>query len=368
MQAVVEKKEFMRTLARAGAAAQRKSQQAILTHVLLKVADGDLTVSATDLAIYYREALGAREAQPGSLSVTASRLLEIVKSAPTDDLYLSDDGDQLTVKSGRVTAKLDYLPEDDFPEEPETGKQAMLTISAGTLSDALAQVEPAISNEDDRFNLSNMFFEMDRQGGQLNLVATDGHRLHRLKLEATLEGLENLEGKGALIPGASIKALRRFLGLGGEAVLGLGERWSTLRISTAVAHFSTSEGSFPDYRVVIPKSNPHRALVKREEMGAAMERARVFASGRFMGASFEFENGLLTLQTQTPEVGELKEVLEVDCQGSFQSGLDVSFIDDAMKVMKSDQIGMATKGDGEPWMLEGEGDPGFLCVIMPMRL
>ena len=370
MHATVDKKEFMRALVRAGAATSRKSTMPILGYVLLEAAESKLVLRSSDLAVYYREELDARGAEGEALALPAVKLLETVKATPTDEIYLVEKDGRLELQSGRVTARLDYLPAADFPAEPAADNQAILSLEAKELDKALAMVEPAISAENARFNLASLFMEPDKKNNRLNLVATDGRRLNRLKLATPVDGWGGLGG-GVLIPGSSVKALRQFLGLGGEAIFGLGAKWSTVRIGQATAHIQAMEGSFPDYRAVMPRPDKlaYFFKVRREELKAAMERARIYTDQKGPGAKFSFNEGLLTLTASTLDVGEYKETMEADTESAgMDAGLNVRYVEDVLKVMESDEVRAACESEHNPFVFTGEGDPDFIGIVMPMRL
>jgi DNA polymerase-3 subunit beta len=129
------------------------------------------------------------------------------------------------------------------------------------------------------------------------------------------------------------------------------------------------EGAFPDYEVVIPKNTQNKAIVNRQAFSDVLKRVALLATDRFQGVALEFKEGLLEVQSQNPELGKASESLEMDYDGeTLKVGFNAKYFLDICNAMKSEEISLAFIDEQNPCLVSGEGDEGYLSVVMPMRL
>jgi DNA polymerase-3 subunit beta len=87
-----------------------------------------------------------------------------------------------------------------------------------------------------------------------------------------------------------------------------------------------------------------------------------------------FEEGLVTLSAQTPDVGEASEALPVNYGGEpLEIGFNPQFLQDGLESVEAEELVLKLISPLRPGLIEaiGEGneDEGrFLYLIMPVRL
>ena len=81
------------------------------------------------------------------------------------------------------------------------------------------------------------------------------------------------------------------------------------------------------------------------------------------------QNGSITLHTSSPDVGEATEDLPAQYRGeSLTTGFNARYLLDALAVMDGDSVNLEISSPLSPCVLKSDGDPGFLCVVMPMKI
>ena len=121
--------------------------------------------------------------------------------------------------------------------------------------------------------------------------------------------------------------------------------------------------------MVIPKSTKLKAKVNRQSFHNVLKRVSILASDRFQGVRMEFKEGLLEVVSQNPDLGRAREALELDYEGSeFDVGFNANYFKELTSAMRSENIDLNFVDEANPCVITGEGDPGFISVIMPMRL
>ncbi len=130
-------------------------------------------------------------------------------------------------------------------------------INANALRAGLQFTLPATSNEATRYYLGGVFF--DKQAGrELVLVATDGHRLHRIVVNGVALDLEF----SFIMPIASVKAIIKAVNskINFEAVMTLNGADFEIMLDTGSVRGVAIDGKFPQYERVIPKHEERKIL------------------------------------------------------------------------------------------------------------
>ena len=79
------------------------------------------------------------------------------------------------MRSGRSRFSLSTLPANDFPNIEDWQSDVKLSLTQGTLRALIEKTQFSMANQDVRYYLNGMLFEID--GTTLRSVATDGHRM-----------------------------------------------------------------------------------------------------------------------------------------------------------------------------------------------
>jgi DNA polymerase-3 subunit beta len=80
------------------------------------------------------------------------------------------------------------------------------------------------------------------------------------------------------------------------------------------------------------------------------------------------ENELI-LRSNSPELGEAVESLEMDYTGeSMQISFNARYLIDVLTVLEEETVVLELGDNFGPAILRPQEDKGYLCVIMPMRL
>lgn len=133
-------------------------------------------------------------------------------------------------------------------------------INAGNLAGAIKTLKPFISKEETRYYLGGIYFELDEGSNVLNMVATDGIKLCVLNVPADRRDEFDDELK-VIIPDKALNTMLVMLkNLGADFPISL--RFDEAETKVFVdagdekAEFRLIDGTFPDYKKVIPTEKP----------------------------------------------------------------------------------------------------------------
>ena len=100
-----------------------------------------------------------------------------------------------------------------------------------------------------------------------------------------------------------------------------------------------------------------------------MKRINLFTEDLFNSVQFSFSNNKLTLTSQNMDIGSAKEELLINYTGDdLTLGFNGKYFVEALQVMKSTTIKAYINTERSPCLIEGDDDPGFMSIIMPMKI
>jgi len=368
----VEKNELQQGLYLTQGVVEKRNTLPILANVLIDSTGSEVVLTATDLEVGIRKTCRGKVARPGSITVNARKLYEIVRELPADELTLrSGEGGWVEVVGGKSRYRMVSMDPKEFPSIPASTPIAkkggvVMTLAAPVLSEMIEKTLFAVSTDETRLSLGGVFAETVEKG-RIRMVATDGHRLSLIE-----RGVPGVELRpGVILPRKGLVEAKRLLEEGGEDV--------TFSISGNLARIERAgvelfmrliEGEFPDYRQVIPKESKRRVRVDREPLFGALRRVSILSSERSRGVKLRLQPGILEVLTTNPDIGEAAEEMEVDYGGDeFAIGFNARYLLDVLNVAGgtgSVEIGLTD--DVSPGILRLEEDEGYSYVVMPMRL
>lgn len=364
MEVVLDRDAFLKGLSMVQNIVEPRQTLPILANVLLQ-ADGDVVhLTATDLEVGARVSVPARVPGKGSVTVSARKLVEIVKELPAAALALKvGENAAVSIRCGGASYKLVGLGSDDFPPVVPASPRAWLTLEAKGLRDMLARTSFAISHDETRYALNGILFVV--QDKDLRLVATDGHRL-AIARAALPEAADAVSG---IVPRKAAMEISRVLGAGEDVQVAITENQFVLQMPNFVMTARLIEGQFPNYDAVLPKGHPIKLVLSRTALTAAIRRVAVMADDRNKPVRFGLAPNRLTLAASSHELGEAEETMEVEYAGAeFTIAFNSRYVLDALSPIEDDQAILELKDALSPGVVRQSTDDGYRCVIMPMRI
>lgn len=370
MNVAVSREAFTKLLYLASTIVERRNTMPVLANVRLTAEKDRLSIAATDLEV---SLIGEAEAEvktPGSITVSARVLYDIVRELPELTVGLNvSKGQRLDVQCGHARFKINGISADEFPAIMGTSLSAPIAVDAARIGLMLERTAFAVSTDETRYNINGVFVEtVESTGGAkvLRMVATDGHRLAMIDRPA--DGL--VLKSGVILPKKGIQELRKLLeDNDGAANIQANEGFLTTQSGGVTLGIRLVEGQFPDYRQVIPQQCASTMGVKRSELFAAVKRVSLVTTDKSRAIKFRLFDNTLTVSSSSPEFGEASESLAVEQKGdNITIGFSSRYVTDLLTAMeRSDGVTVKFSGDLGPAIFVGSEDEDYTCVVMPMR-
>lgn len=324
---------------------EKKSTIPVLSNILIEsVGEGTIRIVGTDLDVTIRCESAAEIKQAGSMCIQARKLFDIVRLLENQDVHFTkEENEWVRMSCGKSKFRLAGVSRDQFPEVPEF-RSTPLKLSAKVFNHFIQHTSFAITQEQSRFTLSGAKFMVG--DGSVKMVTTDGHRLAFIEKQESLDGTMD-----ALIPKKALVELTKIArDSDGEVSFGEDPNHIYFEVDGRLLITRKLSGTFPNYEMVIPKSNDKTATFDAEEMKAAIRRVSLMADERTRSVKLLIKSGEIEISSQAAEEGEANEVITADYQGEEVAlGFNSAYLQDFLNVVSSNESEAAqeTENDGE---------------------
>lgn len=366
MKVTISREALLKPLQVVGGVVEKRQTLPILGNVLVQVDKGKLTLTGTDLEVELTATTQVESASEGEITLPARKFSDICRALPDQAVIeLAVDGDKATIRSGKSRFSLSTLPATEYPSTENVSGAFSFNIAQGVLKSLIDQTHFCMANQDVRYYLNGMLLEL--KGGQLRAVATDGHRLAISETDCpAVVG----EERQLIIPRKGVLELSRLLVDGDEeCTVQVSGNHIRVTVGDVVMTSKLVDGRFPDYERVVPKGGDKIVNADRALLRQALSRTSILSNEKYRGIRLQFENNLIKATVNNPDQEEAEEELEVEYSGpEFEIGFNVSYMLDALNVIKQEQVRMTMTDSNSSCLVTGVGDTNSRYVVMPMRL
>jgi len=346
-----------------------KTQLPVLSHLILESGEQGIFIRATDLELGFQMRIGGKVLEQGSVAVPAKLLADLANHLPLGAVELSSsDNMMLSVTAGKVKAKINGLPTEEFPDFPEDEGELLGNFELKKMLACADRIGFAVSTDVSRPILTGVKWEI-RQG---RMVATDGYRLSLVEAEFESEVALKQE-KIVIASGRFLReALRVLADLGADKVrVSYIEERRQMHFKGADALIvgRVIEGDYPDYKTILPKGEGISLKLPRLAFLEAVRTAAIFAQDSANIIKLTVGKRTLSISANTPQIGENIVEMEVDAEGLDEPvAFNARYLVDFLSHAEKDEIVLELNGPLRPGLFKEEGDIKFWHVIMPVRV
>lgn len=362
---------LLRPLQQVSGVVERKHTLPILANVLIELANGRGRFVASDSEVEMQALMLAPDAQAGDITVSASKLLEIVKALPEGAaLDVKLNVDRLQIQAGRSRYTLATLAARDFPTAEISEIEHRVTLSRGLLKGLLEAAAFAMASQDVRYYLNGMLFETHSNG--LRVVATDGHRLAVADSTEPLHSADTLptETRAAILPKKGVQMLQRVLDNSEENVtLGFTRNQMRVDLGDTVLVSKLIDGRYPDYEAVVPIAADKIVRLDRAEFTEALQRAAILSNEKFRGVQLEISGESMKISSRNPEQEHAEEEIAVKSGiDKLTVGFNVNYLLDALNAVGGTEVLVCLRDGNSSALIRQPEGHRIRQVVMPLRL
>ena len=355
----------------------------VLANVLLTADAGTdrLSLTGFDLNLGIQTSLPASVDSSGAVTLPARLLGEIVSKLSSDSpVSLSSDtgADQVELTSSSGSYQMRGMPADDFPELPLVENGTALRVDPSSLLKALRATLFASSADEAKQLLTGVHLRFNQK--RLEAASTDGHRLAMLTVEDALQTEITADESepdelAVTLPARSLREVERLMASwkGNDPVSLFCERGQVVVLAAdQMVTSRTLEGTYPNYRQLIPDGFSRTIDLDRRAFISALERIAVLADqhNNVVRIATEPATGLVQISADAQDVGSGSESLPAQINGdAVQIAFNVRYVLDGLKAMDCDRVRLSCNAPTTPAILTpSNDDPGLTYLVMPVQI
>lgn len=363
----ISRQELVTPLLTVAGAVDRKQPLAILSNMLLKLSDGVLYLTATDIEIEITAQVAClTNSQSGMITIPAKKLIDIIRSFEDKaNPTISINGELVTISEGRSRFKITALPAENFPSFKEEACECAFSIDKNTFIHLLQSTCYAISQQDVRVYLNGLFIEMDKSS--ITAVAMDGHRMALCRVSCELSNpLYRF-----LLPRKSVQEILRLLNAVDDQCIAISLGKNQFKLTTRQYSFSSKliDTRFPPYAKAIPRDQDKQVIVDGDLFKRTLLRIIILAPEKSRGVLLHIQPGQVTLIANNQEREEAVETIVAETTiEDLKIGMNASYLIDLLNHIKLGPIRLSMKDADSSILVEPIQEEHYQYVLMPMKL
>jgi DNA polymerase-3 subunit beta len=338
-----------------------RSALPILQGVLCEVSGNSLNVVGTDLEVTVRTTAEVEVMEEGRFVVPGRLITEAVRKMPAGVVTIASNEGEIEIEGRGPRFSLRELAVDDFPELGDPDFAGATSIDGDHLASAIAQATVAASSDAARPILTGVLIENADDG--VRLVATDSYRLAVRELAAV-----KIERNG-LVPARGLRELGRTIG-SAKVQMAIHEREVVFGSDRGSLSLRLIEGTFPNYRQLLPDSYPNRITLDKEALLDALGRASLVAEDH-IPVRLKLQEGGVELMVTRQDVGGETEHIPGEYEGADEEVLiafNPRYLTDGVAAMSGERVEIEVMDGLKPSVLRAVGEPEFTYLLMPVRV
>lgn len=359
-----EKNKIESAVQKAARLANKHLTLPVLSCIYLEATTNGLLIKATNLDIGVEIQVKVKVIEPGFLAVPASVLLGAISSIRDEKLIFESNDNNLKISSNKNSMTIKCLPPEDFPSIPKLENKKSIKINSQDLISGFKSVWYSASNSNIKPELASVY--VFKEDGGLVFVSTDSFRLAEKKVNIK----NTIDFPQTLIPYKNVSEIIRLFEDYNEDLNIIFEKNQAAFFTPDIYLVSRLvDGSFPDYKQIIPKNFVATATVLKNDLLNSIKTSNIFSDAlNQVKLKVDVKDKTLNIESKNNDIGESKESVTASVSGeNLELNFNSKYLIDCMQSIFSDSLVLDFGGIGKPLIINGTTDKSFLYIVMPMN-
>jgi DNA polymerase III subunit beta len=335
----------------------------VLSNVLIRAEGGKLELTATDMNLTVRATMEADVAEAGATTLPAKRIFGVFRELSVDEAEMEVNDDNIAfIHAASSFFRIHGISEADYPTLPEMEDPKAYTMDQAAFRNMLKLTAYGASSDPNRQLLHGVLLSF--KAGKLSVVATDSRRLALVEQEVEFPSDAEMD---LIIPLKTVEELIRTLGESGSVKILANPKQVAFEFDGILVTSKLVEGSYPNFRQVIPQASGERVAMERETLLTAIRRTSQLVSDAVSGVKLTFTKNRLEVLAAAAEIGEGRETMDVKYNGpDIAISFNPAFLMDPLKALTTDEVFLDLLDDTSPGVIRSTVN--FVYVLMPIRV
>jgi len=360
----ISRKELLNPLKNLVSVVEQRQTLPILGHLLMRVKDQVLHLTATNSEVEIVCSIPLLKTSKNDETTVPKKIFDIVRSLPENSqIQVTNEDNHIILKSGKSRFTLSCLSAQDFPESPQI-QGAEFQITSHLFKKLVSKTAFCVAVNDVRYYLTGLLLEISEN--KMSLVGTDGHRMAVAECDFDIH-----ETTKVIIPRKAVLELLKLLP----------ENENHIKISVSYSHikFELSDslimssklidGSFPDWRSVIPAGSDKIVLAQTDLLKQSLARVSLLSNEKYKGVKLSLAKNLMVINARNPQQEEATEELPVDYpREKMEVGFNGVYITEVLNIVSTPGVKLVFSEHNASVLMTEEDTDDYKWIIMSMRL
>ena len=349
-----------------------KNSLPILDSFLFNLEGNTLTVTASDAETRLVTSVEVMNVQgAGLFAISAKILLDPLKELPEQPLTFDINDENLEVFIHFQNGKYNFIGQkgDTYPRQKPLKENAVtLLIDAPVLLSGVSRSLFATADDELRPVMNGVYFDI--HADDLTFVATDGHKLVRLRNLS----IQSSEQASFILPKKPANLLKTLLAKEtGVVQVKFDDNNAYLTCANFEMVCRLIEGRYPNYNGVIPQENPYKVIIDRISFLNALKRVSVFSNQASSLVKLHLKDNLMTVSAQDIDFSTSAEE-RIVCQfegAELNIGFKATYLIEILGNIGSEEVILELADPTRAGLLvpaENAENEDLLMLLMPMML
>ncbi len=367
MKVQFDREGFSQALTLLTAIVPERTPKPILRCVKIDAKKDSVRIYGTDLEVGINYSLPAVKVEkPGEVVVPAARLAAVVRESADETLLFEAAEGLCEVRGADSHFSIFGQEASQYPPVPDFEGSPDVEVLLENLRVGIQQTHFATAKESTRYAINGVLWEM--KGKKLVLVATDGRRLARSRVNLSGNPTEKAVSSKLIVPAKTMGLLEKLTGSDKDKVcVRLVDSQVMFACGNVVICSNLVDGNFPKYEDIIPSDYQKKIVLPTEVALSAVRRAALLTSEESRGIKLALSKDKIVFTGRAPEMGDAEVGVAIEYGGEpVEIGFNPQFLAEAIRVIKEPQFELELGQSDTPGLIKA--GPNFLYVLMPINL
>jgi len=346
---------------------ENKPTLPILSHVLIQLDNGELTLTTTDMEIELHASKKIQAQEKVSFTIYAKDLIDIIRKLKDNTIIeFIIEKSKIYIKTNNNSFELNTFNTQDFPKLPKITNSETISINRSTLKELIQKTSFSMGNQDIRAYLNGLYFEVNKDN--ITVVATDGHRLSIGEVKQN----NNLDTKKTVIlPRKAVSELNKILEKDGDTniAIHLSNNYFHLKTNNTTVVSRLIDGNFPNYSQVIPINHENTTIINRQDFLDNLQQTSIFVEERNKAVKLLFKDNEVNIFSHS-ERGQAKAKVAIkNFNKEIEIVFNIQYLISIVKVLTTNEINMVLPSENsKSCLLSSIDDKNYQYVVMPIKI
>ncbi len=336
--------------------------------------DGNVVITGNNLDLCIEYNTKCEVLEGGTIALASKMFGEIVRRLPDGDVTVNvnEENNITKIKCGASEFNIQGMNANEYPAVPILDEEYRFSLNQKTLKDLIRKTIAFVSvNEGKKPILTGALFEI--KNNNLNVVASDGHRLAVVKEEIK----ENISDKKFVVPGQTLREMLKILKDEEEKVnIIVAERHVLFDFGYFQVYTRLLEGDFLKYEAIISAVNTINVKVEKRYIMDSLERAMLLINDDISAKSenkvpvrFNIAYDKIDVSCITGK-GQVNDTVNVELDGGeLLIGFNCRFLLDALSACDEEKVLMEFSAPTSGCFIKSLNEnSSYVYMVLPVRL